>query len=41
LTHLAYVLIGIVVAAAALTLLVWIVDQVVPQDLGWTNDVAP
>ena len=41
LTHLAYVLIGIVVAAAVLTLLVWIVDQIAPQDLGSTSDIAP
>ncbi len=35
LTHLACVLIGIVIAAVVLTLMVWTVDQIAPQDLGW------
>jgi hypothetical protein len=32
LTHVAYVLIGIVVAALVLTLIVWIIEQFTPQD---------
>jgi hypothetical protein len=35
LTHLAFVLIGIVVAAILLTLIVWIVEQIAPEDLSW------
>jgi hypothetical protein len=41
LTHLAYVLLGIVVVALIITLVVWIMDQVIPQDLEWWNSSGP